>query len=138
MSLSRLAFVILLGLGVTPALAADLTIEIDGVAADRGKVYVGLYDHPDHFPTSGRREGQVVSAKANHLTVSFKNLPPGDYAVAAFQDFNGNGRLDRNVFGLPKEPYGYSGADNRRRRMPRFSKAAIHLDSDTSTNIALK
>jgi len=32
----------------------------------------------------------------------------GEYAVAAFHDTNGNGELDRNFFGMPKEPYGFS------------------------------
>jgi uncharacterized protein (DUF2141 family) len=137
MSLSKLV-AILLGLGVIPALAADLTVEIDGVAVDRGKVYVALYDHAEDFPVSGRRVGQAVSAKARHVTVVFKDLPPGQYAAAAFQDLNGNGKMDRNLLGVPKEPYGFSGEEKRRLRAPRFSKASIHLESDASTRIVLK
>jgi ABC-type glutathione transport system ATPase component len=38
----------------------------------------------------------------------FKDLAPGTYAVSAYQDLNGNQRLDANMVGMPTEPYGFS------------------------------
>ena len=46
--------------------------------------------------------------------------------MAAYQDANGNGRLDRTGLGLPLEPYGFSGAVGRRAR-PDFAEAAFAL-----------
>jgi uncharacterized protein (DUF2141 family) len=34
---------------------------------------------------------------------NFDSPAPGTYAVAAFHDENGNGKLDRGMFGIPKE-----------------------------------
>jgi uncharacterized protein (DUF2141 family) len=39
---------------------------------------------------------------------AFANLRPGTYAVAVVHDENGNGRLDRNLLGVPSEGYGVS------------------------------
>ena len=123
----------------TRVFAGDLTIEVVGITPDRGKVYVAVYDRPDTFPISGRqRVGQILAPEDGHLTVHIKDLPPGHYAVVAFQDFNGNGKLDKNFLGIPKEPYGFSNGARGIAGPPKFSEAAITLDPDGTTSIELK
>lgn len=120
-------------------LAGDLTIEISGITPNRGKVYVAVYDVPESFPISGRqRVGQVVTPDDRHLTVHFKDMPPGHYAAVAFQDVNGNGKLDKNFLGIPKEPYGFSNNARGTAGPPSFSEAAVTLDPDGATTIVLK
>ena len=36
-------------------------------------------------------------------------MPFGEYAIAGFQDLDGNGVLTGNFLGIPKEPVGFSG-----------------------------
>jgi uncharacterized protein (DUF2141 family) len=121
------------------AFAGDLTIEVSGIAPDRGKVYVAVYDGPQTFPVSDRqRVGQVLAPENTRLTVHFKDLPPGHYAAVAFQDLNGNGKLDKNFLGIPKEPYGFSNRARGSAGPPKFAEAAITLDPDGITSIALK
>ena len=38
----------------------------------------------------------------------FDGLPDGDYAVRAFHDLNGDGKMNTNPFGMPTEPYAFS------------------------------
>jgi uncharacterized protein (DUF2141 family) len=121
------------------AAAGDLTIEVSGITPDRGQVYVAVYDGPDTFPVSGRqRVGQVLAPANAHLTVRFKDLPPGHYAAVAYQDINGNGKLDKNFLGIPKEPYGFSEGARGSAGPPKFSEAAVTLDPDGATSIVLK
>jgi uncharacterized protein (DUF2141 family) len=121
------------------AFAGDLTIEISGIAPDRGKIYVAVYDGPETFPVQGRqRVGQVVAPENAHFSVHFKNLPPGRYAAVAFQDFNGNGKLDKNFLGIPREPYGFSNGARGAAGAPKFSDAAITVDPNGTTSIVLK
>lgn len=120
-------------------LAGDLTIEISGVTPDRGKIYIAVYDRADTFPTSGRQlVGQVLDPTASHLTAHLKDLPPGQYAAVAFQDSNGNGKLDKNFLGIPKEPYGFSNGARGSAGPPKFSEAAVTLSSDATTKVDLK
>jgi uncharacterized protein (DUF2141 family) len=56
----------------------------------------------------------------------FEGLAPGKYAIAAYQDLNGNGNLDRSKLGLPLEPFGFSNESGRSAR-PSFSAAAFSL-----------
>jgi uncharacterized protein (DUF2141 family) len=133
----------LLGLSVSivsPAiLAGDLTIEISGITPDRGKVYVAVYERPETFPISGRQlVGQVLDPADRRLTIRFRDLPPGQYAAVAFQDLNGNGKLDKNFLGIPKEPYGFSNGARGTAGPPKFSKAAVTLGPDGVTQIELK
>jgi uncharacterized protein (DUF2141 family) len=128
-----------LSLYAANALAGELTIEITGIAPGHGKVYVAIYNGSETFPTAGKQlVGQTLDSADLQLTVHFKDLPPGQYAAVAFQDFNGNGRLDKNLFGIPKEPYGFSNGARGSAGPPRFIDAAITLSPDGITRIALK
>jgi uncharacterized protein (DUF2141 family) len=121
------------------ALAGDLTIDVSGITADRGRIYVAVYDRADTFPTSGRQlVRQILDPTASHLTAHFKDLPPGQYAAVAFQDSNGNGKLDKNFLGIPQEPYGFSNGARGSAGPPKFSEAAVTLSPDGAMKIELK
>ncbi len=47
-------------------------------------------------------------ARLGTTTVTVPNVPAGQYAVQAFLDENGNGDVDRGMFGIPKEGVGFS------------------------------
>ena len=38
----------------------------------------------------------------------FKDLPYGRYAISLYHDKNSNGKLDKNVMGIPREAYAFS------------------------------
>lgn len=134
----RVALVLSL-ISTTPVLAGDLTIEVSGVTPGRGQIYVAVYDRPDTFPTAGQqRIGQILDSTGQSLILHFKDLPPGEYAAVAFQDVNGNGILDKNFLGIPKEPYGFSNGARGSVGPPKFSAAAVTLDPDGATRIVLK
>jgi uncharacterized protein (DUF2141 family) len=122
-----------------PALAGDLTIEVSGITPGHGKIYVAVYDRPETFPTAGRqRAGRILEATGQSLVVHFKDLPPGEYAAVAFEDENGNGKLDKNFLGIPKEPYGFSNGARGSAGPPKFSAAAVTLNPDGTTTIVLQ
>jgi uncharacterized protein (DUF2141 family) len=122
-----------------PVLAGDLTIEVSGVTPGRGQIYLAVYDRPDTFPTAGQqRTGQILDSSGQSLIVHFKDLPPGEYAAVAFQDVNGNGILDKNFLGIPKEPYGFSNGARGSVGPPKFSAAAVTLNPDGATTIVLQ
>ena len=123
----------------TAAIAGELVIEVSGAMPNRGKVYVALYDRAVAFPIDGRQlTGQILSPQATHVTVRFTDLRPGSYAAVAFQDLNGNGKLDKNFLGIPKEPYGFSNGARGSAGPPKFAEAAVSLNPDGATAIALK
>ncbi|MDP4002050.1 DUF2141 domain-containing protein [Methylobacterium sp. NEAU K] len=111
-------------LSALPAAAATVQVEVDAIEPGGGPVRVTLCQGGLSEPFCTR--GDEATASGGRALFTFRDVAPGVYAVAAFQDSNGDGRLDRTGLGLPLEPYGFSGAVARRAR-PDFSDAAFAL-----------
>jgi len=121
------------------AFAADLTVNIRGIRAPEGAVMLALYDGAVNFPKPGAQL-QARTAQATQGTVSlvFRGLPAGRYALVAFHDANANGQLDRNVVGLPTEAFGFSNGVMGVASSPSFDKAAVDLSGDMAIDISLR
>jgi uncharacterized protein (DUF2141 family) len=107
-----------------PALRFDVT----NLRSDRGAVGCALYrTEAEFFKTAFRTTFTPVVKAQNgpHAVCVFDDLVPGTYAMAAFHDENGNGKLDANFLGIPKE--GVCASNNAKGRMgpPKFKDAAI-------------
>ncbi len=79
--------------------------------------------------------GTRQSATQSNVQVQFTDVPPGRYAVVAFQDLSGTGSLTRTRMGLPLEPFAISNNAGRSRR-PTFEQAAFGVE-DPGTTIRL-
>jgi uncharacterized protein (DUF2141 family) len=81
-----------------------LNVLVKGLSADKKyTLYIQLLN-ASHKTIQQKR----VPIETSELTVSFEKLPKGKYAVRYFQDENGNGKMDKNILGIPKEGWGYS------------------------------
>ena len=69
---------------------------------------VALFDSEAAY--SGGQPAQAVRIAADGVAPQavFGGLKPGRYAIKAFHDVNGDGKLDTNPFGAPTEPYAFS------------------------------
>ena len=110
--------------GVGPVSAATVQVEVDGIEPGGGPVRVALCQ--GGLSEAACARGDEAPASADRILFTFRGVSAGTYAVAAYQDANGNGRLDRTGLGLPLEPYGFSGPVGRRTR-PDFPEAAFSL-----------
>jgi uncharacterized protein (DUF2141 family) len=64
------------------------------------------------------------------LIAVFANLKAGTYAISTFHDRNSNDTVDKNLFGLPTEKYGFSRDAAGRMGPPSFEAAAFTVGSD--------
>ncbi|MES2260422.1 MAG: DUF2141 domain-containing protein [Pseudomonadota bacterium] len=111
------------------AYAADINVTVDGLANDQGQVLVGLYNQASEFPKGKRIEDKITPAAKGAVTVVFKDVPAGQYALSAFQDVNKNRRLDANMQGIPTEPIGASRDARGRMGPPTFDDAVFTVGS---------
>lgn len=109
--------------------AADLTVEVRGLANERGTVNVALFDKAENF-TKTALVGESAPATLKPAVLVFRNVAPGSYALAAFHDANSNGKLDTNMLGLPTEKYGFSRDAMGAFGPPRFDAAKITVGKD--------
>jgi len=115
------------------ASAGDLTVHIEHVRNDHGSILAAIYtSEASYMKPEQARATFKVKATAGDVQYVFHDLPAGRYALSTFHDENGNGRLDRNVFGLPKEGYGFSNA-NGSLRPPEFAQAVFDFDGTTKS-----
>ena len=114
------------------AAAADLQVEVRGLAGETGTVNVGLFDRAASFPKQ-TVAGARVPAATKPAIVVFRNLAPGEYAVSAFHDANSNGTLDKNLLGMPTEKYGFSRDAAGNMGPPSFDAAKITFGTENQT-----
>lgn len=88
-----------------PPAAGILTVRVSELRSNDGQVGCALYRSAEGFPTDPSKAAQMrwCPIKERTSTCSFDPIPAGTYAVACFHDENGNGKLDRNFLGIPKE-----------------------------------
>ncbi len=114
----------------------DLTIEISGMQTDKGKVFVALYNSEKIFLTSNKAtKGTSVTVKDGKSVAHFKGLKKGEYAVSLFHDENENNKMDTKIFGIPKEPYGFSNNASGFMGPPKYKDAKFSLVADKTISI---
>ena len=131
---ARLALALALEPAAGLCSAADLTVKLDGARPDGGPVRIAVQNDPARFPGPAFK-GLEVPADATEGTLT--GLPPGRYAIVAFQDMNRNGQLDRGRFNIPSEPYGFSQDARGNGGPPEFRDAAFDL-SEVGARITVR
>lgn len=119
----------------TPAYADDVTIALQGIKKPTGSIVLCLWSKDESFPDceSGKAVKRIV-VPANATSARFENVPAGTYAISAFHDANGNGKLDSNFLGLPLESVGMSN-NPKLNGPPRFKPARFKIAGSTKINI---
>lgn len=117
----------------------NLSVSVSGFQSNEGKAYVALFRKGDNFPTmSGQYLGKITTIANKKAEISFNNLPKNEYAVAVFHDKNNNGKLDKNMLGIPTEIYGFSNNARETFSAPSFESASVNLYKTTVISIYLK
>jgi uncharacterized protein (DUF2141 family) len=117
--------------------AADLTVTVVGATNQKGQIAAALFNTSATFPGEPM-VGQRVPAGAQ-VELVFKNLAPGRYALSAYHDENDNQKLDRGMFGIPKERYGFSRDARGAGGPPEFRDAAFEVkEGDNRVQLQLR
>jgi uncharacterized protein (DUF2141 family) len=105
----------------------------------KGKLYIGWYKSEEEFRKPDKAVFQKIVAVENKESVEipFDNVPPGTYAVAIFLDKNDNGKIDTNMFGIPKEKYGFSNNKYPLTRAATYRESAFTV-GEKATPITIK
>lgn len=118
-----------------PTNLVSVTVTAATIPANAKSVHICLWKNKEGFPVCSRAASHYAEAKKSgeNWRVSFPRIPAGTYAISGFADLNGDGKLNRNIIGMPKEPIGLSvkgQLQGRPKGRPSFSKAAVTITSD--------
>ncbi|HET6655031.1 MAG TPA: DUF2141 domain-containing protein [Gammaproteobacteria bacterium] len=123
------AGIVLSGIAVAaePQQTGTLRVEVDGLSSSQ-PVHIGLWSSESEFLGANALKGAEISVDNGTAVWVIKNLPYGSYAVGAWQDLNGNGKLDDNSFHAPVEPVGVSNNAQGHYGPPAYKDAKFNLD----------
>jgi uncharacterized protein (DUF2141 family) len=107
-----------------------LEIKMEGLVPEKGTVRIGLYNSAAAFADEANpNHAQIVPVGKNTTQIiKFEGLQEGKYLVAAYQDVNGNKKIDKNILGIPTEAYAFSNDVFPKWKSPSFDEAAIKLE----------
>lgn len=94
------------------------------VRSERGHVRVAVCPKASFLQASCAWHA-AAPARAGSVVVMVPGVPPGVYAVQAFLDENDDGKINRNLLGIPKEGIGFSRDAPMRFGPPSFGDAAV-------------
>lgn len=115
------------------ASAANVEVRVTGVVAGKGKVAVAVCDKDTFLKDC--KYSATAPARDGENVIMVKDVPAGTWAVLSYQDENDNGKLDRNVVGIPKENYGFSRDARGSFGPPSFEEAAFAVNGETASAV---
>ncbi|BFP39331.1 DUF2141 domain-containing protein [Flavobacteriaceae bacterium GF1] len=113
---------------------ATITVTIDNIVNDEGKVIIALHSNETFMRGEGimSQESTITDGK---VEFTFEGVPVGTYAIMALHDANNNNTMDYEANGMPKESYGMSG-NEMTMGPPSFEMAKFNVtDEDLEFNI---
>lgn len=116
--------------------AGTVTVKITGFKGSEGVALVTLYDSEQTWLKIPKAV-QVVRAKivGSALTIDFKNVKPGTYAVSVIHDENKNNELDMRwlPWPKPKEGVGVSNDPETKAGPPKWEGAKFEQPAGGTT-----
>lgn len=88
--------------------AGCATVEIQNVRPQQGMLMVAAYGSADGYGKKPLVQLRVPAGDAT-MNVQLCGLSGTEVALMLFQDLDGDGKMGRNLMGMPTEPWGSSG-----------------------------
>ena len=105
-----------------------ISVTVNSTRAEGGEVRLAVYANAADFAAKREVASAVRPRKVGAVAFDLSLPKAGTYVIAAFHDLNGNGKLDRNMFGIPTEPYGFSREPTSKWKAPVFGEVASQFD----------
>ncbi len=86
---------------------ASFILEVHGLGKVEGELRIAMFNSQESY-TKEPVFAVVLPVDSTTIVWKVDELPFGEYAIAVYHDKNGNGKLDTNLVGIPKERYGFS------------------------------
>jgi uncharacterized protein (DUF2141 family) len=121
--------------------AQEVKVKISEISSTKGKIMLSVFkdnksfDDEQPYKTFSFDKKLIANGK---LSVSCK-IPFGTYGFALVDDENANGKMDKNMIGIPKEGFGFSNFFLTKMKKPIFNDFKfVHSASNNEVNIKIK
>lgn len=117
-----------------------VTVVVTALASPQSVVRLNFYHDPATFLKHGQQALRLEVKPAGKTEIAVPvELAPGEWAVALTQDTNNNDKLDKNMLGIPNEPYAFSNNVRPHLSAPSFEECKFMVTGPGKVvNITLK
>lgn len=115
---------------------SNLIVNVSGLKNNTGLLAAELYNSKEKFLKTAYKKGSAV-IKSNSASVTFSDVPKGEYTVMVYQDINNNGKLDKSFIGMPKEPVACSNNAKGFMGPPKYEEAKFTIVADSKISIKM-
>jgi uncharacterized protein (DUF2141 family) len=115
--------------------ACALSIHVTGFRNAKGLLGAELFTSAKGWPEEVDDAFQHASfpIQGDQATAVFDHLAPGRYGVVVLHDENENKKLDRNLFQVPKEGFGFGNNPHVALTAPPLEKATVPVTCPRTT-----
>lgn len=127
-------------LAMSAPLNGELEIVITNTKDNQGVVQILLFKDKEGFPDTPDKAFKSLSLpiENNEAKITLSELPDGRYAISAFHDSDGDGKMRTRMFGIPKDRYGFSNNARGKLGPPSFEDAAFEVTQSKKKQINIK
>lgn len=120
---------------VKPLADAVLTLTVENIKKPKGFISAGLYQGQAGYEGGQRLTGELVAVEGNSVTLTFKNVPVGEYGIKLIHDVDGDGKMDTGLFGIPSEPYAFSNSARGSMGPAKWDKAKFNIAAGANSHV---
>jgi uncharacterized protein (DUF2141 family) len=119
---------------------AGVRLEVTGLRDATGQVGCLLFATADGFPGDhAKAHGEKrATIEAGRAVCVFTGVPAGTYAAIVWHDANANGKMDKNVVGMPQEGYSASNDVRPSFSAPGFKDSSFSVKAGTVTGMSIR
>lgn len=114
-----------------------ISVEIHGLRSAEGHVRLALFRPSDVWMKEPLLT-ETIPARKGAVSVKLQAPASGIYAITVFHDTDGDGKLRTNVFGIPREGFGFSNNAMGIFGPPGFKEASFAVPASQPLRIDLR
>ena len=114
--------------GASAQEGGSLTVAFRDIKTPKGAILAAVFDREAAYNGQGAPVRTIaLPVTGGRAETVLKGLPPGRYAISAFHDVDGDGKMKTNPFGIPLEPFAFSNGAEANMGRPSWDAAAFEV-----------
>lgn len=111
-----------------------LTINVTNLKSKTAIIVIGLYATSNKFlDENDQLQEYRIKPKNGKFSTKITNQKYGEFGMAIYQDVDGDGKITKNLIGIPKEPYAFSNNYKPTIKAPSFNDCKFTYSAKSNT-----
>lgn len=107
----------------------SLLVHVDGFRNQKGVIGCAVFGSPKGWPENDAKAylRAAIPISGKDAVLKFADVTPGRYGIVVLHDENENHHLDRNIFRVPREGFGFANNPHVTLSAPSWEEASVQV-----------